>query len=412
MSYGDAREWVAQRWSQWMLKSDDDDTSTTLKATTTGSWSHPGWWAHCRSPSPYCIDKNHCLCLPPLPKHMQSYQMNRSTVAYFIGNASGMDSSVELRSETRFGSVGVGWQIDGIPKKWAQGLEVVELAEAKRLKALRPDVRVLVSRQSEVGTKMWNTVSALIAGDPTNAKKFFTSCRGKPCSVNWETDASFFFNWESPALRDWWVYTYIGGALNESAIDGVYLDCACVEPKGDHLPGSFQANAQLAVDASIVLATRLGKSIQTWNPSGGTAHGGGDVAGCVKAIHSAISMGNDTRYTFQPSFRGMGAPGTVTAQEYSNTIGSFLLARGESALLEYPPTASPGDLFPNATQFPWSPLLDLDFGVPLALAVETTNGSFVRQWSKATVANCSMNANLFHDFLLKMQKEWRIVPEN
>jgi sialidase-1 len=206
------------------LKSDDDATATLmLEAGAGGSWSHPGWWAHCREPSPYCLDKNHCLCLPPLPKRMRSYQMNLSTVTYFIGNASGMDSPTELQAEARFGNVGVGWQIDGIPKHWAQGLEVVELAEAKRLKARRPDVRVLVSRQSEVGTKMWNTVAALVASDPTNARKYFTSCRGKPCAVKWEANDSFFFNWANPALRDWWVHTYIGGALNESAIDGVYL---------------------------------------------------------------------------------------------------------------------------------------------------------------------------------------------
>ena len=206
------------------LKSDDDATApAVLSAEGGGSWSHPGWWAHCGTRSPYCLDKNHCLCLPPLPKRMQSYQMNLSTVTYFIGNASGMDSPAELEAEARFGNVGVGWQIDGIPKQWAQGLEVVELAEAKRLKAIRPDVRVLVSRQSEVGTKMWNTVAALIASDPTNSKQYFTSCRGRPCKVKWETDDSFFFNWANPALRDWWVYTYVGGALNESAIDGVYL---------------------------------------------------------------------------------------------------------------------------------------------------------------------------------------------
>lgn len=358
-----------------------------------GSWSHPGWWAHCREPSPYCLDKNHCLCLPPLPKRMQSYQMNLSTVTYFIGNASGMDSPAELKAEARFGNVGVGWQIDGIPKHWAQGLEVVELAEAKRLKAIRPDVRVLVSRQSEVGTKMWNTVAALVASDPTNSKKFFTSCRGRPCAVKWETDDSFFFNWANPALRDWWVYTYIGGALNESTIDGVYLDCACRAPEGDRLPGSFQADAQLAVDAAIALATKLGKSIQTWNPAGGTAHGP-DVAACVKAIRSDIALGNDSRYTFQPSFRGMGNPGKVTAQEYSNTIGSFLLARGDSALLEFPPTASPGDIYPNATQFPWSPLIDKDYGVPLGLAVEIANGTFKREWSKATIYfDCRKNGS-------------------
>ena len=171
--------------------------------TAGGSWSHPGWWARCREPSSYCLDKNHCLCLPPLPRRMRTYQMNLSTVTYCIGNASGMDSQTELEAEARFGNVGVGWQIDGIPKQWAQGLEVVELAEAKRLKALRPEVRVLVSRQTEVGTQMWNSVKALIASDPTDAQHFFTSCRGRPCSVRWETDASYFFNWSSPALRDW-----------------------------------------------------------------------------------------------------------------------------------------------------------------------------------------------------------------
>ena len=250
---------------------------------------------------------------------------------------------------------------------------------------------MLVSRQSEVGTKMWNSVAALIASDPTNSKKYFTSCRGRPCAVQWETDASFFFNWANPALRDWWVYTYIGGALNESAIDGVYLDCACRAPEGDRLPGSFQADAQLAVDAAIALATTLGKSIQTWNPAGGTAHGP-DVDACAKAIRSDIALGNDTRFTFQPSFRGMGDPMKVTAQDYANTIGSFLLARGESALLEFPPTASPGDIYPNATQFPWSPLVDKDYGVPLGLAVETGNGTFKREWSKATIYfDCSKN---------------------
>ena len=138
------------------------------------------------------------------------------------------------------------------------------------------------------------------------------------------------------------------------------------------------------MDAAIALATKLGKSIQTWNPAGGTAHGP-DVAGCAKAVHSAIALGNDTRYTFQPSFRGMGDPGKVTAEDYANTIGSFLLARGESALLEFPPTASPGDIYPNATQFPWSPLVDKDYGVPLGLAMENGNGIFKREWSKATI---------------------------
>ena len=47
---------------------------------------------------------------------------------------------------------------------------------------------------------------------------------------------------------------------------------------------------------------------------------------------------------------------------------------------------------PNATQFPWSALLDADYGVPLGLAAEAANGSFVRHWSKADVFfDCNRN---------------------
>ena len=33
----------------------------------------------------------------------------------------------------------------------------------------------------------------------------------------------------------------------------------------------------------------------------------------------------------------------------------------------------------------WSPLIDKDYGVPLGLAVENGNGTFKREWSKATI---------------------------
>ena len=84
----------------------------------------------------------------------------------------------------------------------------------------------------------------------------------------------------------------------------------------------------------------------------------------------------------------MGNPSKVTPEEYNNTIAAFLIARGESALLEYPPTGN----FPNATQFPWNTLLDADYGHPLGLARETSNGSFTREWSRATISfDCNRN---------------------
>jgi len=50
---------------------------------------------------------------PANPWH--SWRMNQSTVAYFVGNASGMDSEAELGLEARLGYVGIGWQLNNIP---------------------------------------------------------------------------------------------------------------------------------------------------------------------------------------------------------------------------------------------------------------------------------------------------------
>ena len=73
-------------------------------------------------------------------------------------------------------------------------------------------------------------------------------------------------------------------------------------PLGDRLPGSFQADAQLAVNAVLLLAASLGKSINTWNPNAGLAHGSSEpaaAASCAKAVRTAIMLGNDERFTFQ-----------------------------------------------------------------------------------------------------------------
>ena len=60
-----------------------------------------------------------------------SWQMNHSTTAYFVGNASGMDSLAELSGEVRLGYVGIGWQLDNIPSHYSD-LEKYEIEEANR----------------------------------------------------------------------------------------------------------------------------------------------------------------------------------------------------------------------------------------------------------------------------------------
>ena len=39
--------------------------------------------------------------------------------AYFVGNASGMDSEAELQGEIKLGYVGIGWQLNNIPSHYS-----------------------------------------------------------------------------------------------------------------------------------------------------------------------------------------------------------------------------------------------------------------------------------------------------
>ncbi len=102
---------------------------------------------------------------PPLPVAWQTYSLERSTVGFFLGNASGMDSAAELRAEVRFGVVGVGWQVNNIPSNHSN-LETFELEEARQLKALRAGVRVMLTRESEATTTLYNAAKAKML-DPT-----------------------------------------------------------------------------------------------------------------------------------------------------------------------------------------------------------------------------------------------------
>ena len=41
-----------------------------------------------------------------------TYDMRSSTIVYFVGNDTGMNNHQELVAQTRFGIVGIGWQLN------------------------------------------------------------------------------------------------------------------------------------------------------------------------------------------------------------------------------------------------------------------------------------------------------------
>merc|ERR1712224_263462 len=102
------------------------------------------------------------------PRHLRSWQMNRSIACFFAGNDTSINSAAEYAAEARFGSVGIGWQIHAIESKkiGRADLEAFEVETARVLKNLRPDIRVLVTRNFECAGVFWRTVKTAVKEHP------------------------------------------------------------------------------------------------------------------------------------------------------------------------------------------------------------------------------------------------------
>jgi len=146
----------------------------------------------------------------------------------------------------------------------------------------------------------------------------------------------YFFNFSNPKLRDWWVYDFVGGALNNSAFDGVYFDCSCGDPPGDNLDqDTMQADAQVAFDMALDLAARQGKWLSDWNNDGNLGK-----PQCRETILRWLELGSRPNRTLQIgswAFRGKGSwPGFCGSKPLSCnelTVDHDLISDG---LLEDP----------------------------------------------------------------------------
>ena len=141
--------------------------------------------------------------------------MNMSTVDYFVGMATGLDDRKELDAGRMLGYYGIGWELDNIPSNYTH-LEAAEQATAKALKALRPEMKVGVTRNTVVATSFWDTARTRMADPASNG--FWLQCDGKPCTETWGLDepckkgrnacnpTSYMFNFSNPAFQDWYIY--------------------------------------------------------------------------------------------------------------------------------------------------------------------------------------------------------------
>jgi hypothetical protein len=255
-----------------------------------------------------------------------SYQMNLSTTAYFVGNASGMDDPSELHKETQLGYVGIGWQLNNKPSNFTH-LESFELLEAQRLKALRPDIKIGVLRNTEVVTVFWDSARKVMF-DPAT-QDYWTQCDGKPCAGTWRSPAGntvkYFLNYSNPKMVDWWIYTYIGQALNESDVDGIYFDCSCGKVPGVPDPDvpKFSADAQAAFDRALAFIKSKNKWASAWNSDGAISQ-----RNCASTMNHWMQKGANDNLTLQilgQAFRKhsteIPSPDAASASTLSDSMG-------------------------------------------------------------------------------------------
>ena len=305
-----------------------------------------------------------------------SGRLRDSSVGYFFGNASGYNSAEEAAAEAKFGLVGIGWQINNVLSNDSH-LEAAEIKTASQLKILRPGVRVLASRNTEVVSIFWDSVRAAFA-DISKDSYWVKDVHGRIVQTAWVSPAGNtpkrWVNFTNRDAASWWAKDYIGPILAGDKLDGIYFDCACEDPPGVE-PVAFEsvkASAQLAVDNLLPQMAAAGKWVSAWDWDGRLRR-----SSCATDVRSLLARAsNYSTLQVLYDFRD-------TEQTLETSAAALLLARGPHATLMWPVTG----IYEKASDFPWNAtLLDHDFGQALDEAMEDPPGVFVRHYSNGDVS--------------------------
>lgn len=322
---------------------------------------------------------------PAMPAKFQSrYLLNQSVVGYFVANNTGLANDAELAAEARLGIMGIGWNLNHLATSKHGGLESYEVEQAGALKKLRPDVGVMVLRNTEVVSTFWTAFRE--AENNTELWLQRPPGSGKPISEPWGTDdphsggptPKYFLNFSNQATRSWWLEKYVAPALDQPDIDGVYTDCSCGNARGYHPTLAEWEGRQQAFDAALDLARSKGKWFSAWTGAAVTRPPKG-VNDCAPTMARLLQEGANNSHTMQ-LYTGFNVPAT--------TLAAFLIARGDSAVI----TLQPYDRPMSKTPFSFEAVdLNADPGTPLGPGkVDASGKVFTRAYTKANVRlDCS-----------------------
>ena len=346
------------------------------------------------------------------------------------GNHTGPDNATRAATEARYGMVTFGWETDvcatarpSSPQRACTyaGTEAALDAAAARLKAINPDVRVVLYRNTELGLSIYkdqcekmydpvyagfylrNASGALISERAAFPGDGVSTCPGEHAGA-WGMD-QMFTDFRNASAAAWFVDTVVGRVVQSPHADGVWFD----DPSGvgaEHpavakafTPAQLQeiraataVTLQQAAKSLIAAGKPLNFNVKTVGLRGfpsvidqGGASKGRDTQVCISALRAGAALGATNfpaAYTIK--YAAPPATGPTVANDFQQHLAAFLLTRGEYGWF--------GHGWISAAPVVWYPEWDWDVGEPVGAMVELPggHGAFSRAWSKGTVVlNCT-----------------------
>lgn len=396
------------------------------KARSKVGVSHGGW---CKSPA---CGRFPLPPPPPPPPPMPwraTYNLSRSTMTFPDGNHTGPDNAARAAAEARCGMVTFGWETDvcetarpSSPLRGCThaGTEAALDAAAARLKAINPDVKVVLCRNTELGLSVYkdqcekmydpafsgfylkNSSGALITERAAFPGDGVATCPGEPHAGAWGMD-QMFTDFRNVSAAAWFVDSVVGRVAQSPHADGVWFD----DPSGvgaEHpavtkafTPAQLQeirAATAVTLQRAAQSLIAVGKPLN-WNvprvglrgfqpviDQGGKTKGR-DTQVCISALRAGAALGATnfpSVYTIE--YFAPPATGPTVSNDFKQHLAAFLLVRGGYSWF--------GHSWISAMPVVWYPEWDWDVGEPVGAMIELPGGAFRRVWSKGTVElNCT-----------------------
>jgi hypothetical protein len=346
------------------------------------------------------------------------------------GNHTGPDNAARAAVEARYGMVTFGWETDvcdtarpSTPQRACTyaGTETALDAAAAKLKALNPDVKVVLYRNTELGLSIYkdqcekmynpdysgfylkNSSGRLISERANFPGDGVSTCPGEPHPGVWGMD-QMFTDFRNASAAAWFVDTVVGRVARSPHTDGVWFD----DPGGvgaEHpavtkafTPAQLQeiraataVTLQQAAESLITVGKPLNFNVKEVGLRGypsvidqGSTTKGRDTQVCIAALRAGAALGatNFPAIYSVAYFAPPAAGGPTLANDFQQHLAAFLLVRGEYSWF--------GHGWIGAQPVVWYPEWDWDVGVPVGALTELPGGAFSRAWSKGTVVlNCT-----------------------